>query len=450
MGKPEQVGRNSFSPAHGRPAPDLFSASSRFLLGLFRMVGLLLRDFRNDHCLLHASSLAFSTILAIVPFFALTFALLKGLGVPDRLEPLLLAQVTAGSQEMAGRMLSFIGNTNMGSLGAIGLIALIITVLFLLGSVEESFNAIWGVREDRPLPRKLCDYLSVLTVVPILILAAVGVTTFLENKSIVGWFMTREYLGELFLGFLQLVPYVSIWLAFTALYLFVPNTRVRFVSALMGGVFAGTVWQIAQWGYLHFQLGVGRYNAIYGTFSFLPIFMMWLFTSWLIVLFGVELVYAHQNRRTLQLECHGKELSPAARVELALTLLVECVVFFRRGTPLSAEQLSTELALPLRQVKQTLEELERCGFLARLAGNAPRWHPAWEPSVMSVSDLLTALSSVGGGCLVPEASRCEELVRRVLARAMSGSEAALEGVTMGVLADLLEKKNEIEGGEELQ
>ncbi len=441
-GTPKKPGMNSLRPsALRRLDPDACSGPSRYLLRALQTVSLIIRDFRNDQCILHASALTFSTILAIVPFFALTFALLKGLGVPNRMEPLILERVTAGSQEMAGRILSFINNTNMGSLGAIGLIALIITVLSLLGSVEESFNVIWGVREDRTLSRKVSDYLSILTIVPILILVAIGITTFLEDRDIVEWLTTREYFGEALLGGVQLVPYVSIWLAFTALYLFIPNTKVRLTSAILGGVLAGTVWQIAQWGYLHFQIGVGRNNAIYGTLAFLPICLVWLFTSWIILLLGVEVVYAHQNRRTLRLECHGKELSRAARLELALTLLVECTLFFRRGAPLSAEEMALELSLPLRQVKQSLEELERSGVLARLAGDTPRWHPAREPSTMQVSDLLEQLGSTGSRCLVAETGRCEELIRRVLSQAASGSATALEGVTIGNLADLLERED---------
>ncbi len=132
-----------------REQPGRDSLTSNPILRGFRIPSLLFRNFWTDHCLLHASALSYSTILAIVPFFVLTFALLKGLGVPDRMEPLILQQVTAGSQEMALKILSFINNSNMASLGAFGLIALVLTVLFLLGSIEESFNVIWGVREDR-------------------------------------------------------------------------------------------------------------------------------------------------------------------------------------------------------------------------------------------------------------------------------------------------------------
>jgi membrane protein len=330
----------------------------------------------------------------------------------------------------------------MGSLGAIGLTALIITILSLLGSIEEAFNAIWGVREDRSFSRKFSNYLSVMASAPFLIMAAVSITTFLENQAVIRWFMDREYIGDLLLVTLKLIPYVSVWVAFTFLYLFIPNTSVRLTSALFGGVLAGTTWQVAQWGYIHFQVGVGKYNAIYGTLSLLPIFMIWLYTSWIIVLFGVEVVYAHQNRRTLRLEYHGKSLSHAARLELALTLLVECSAAFRRGTPRTAEQMAAGLGLPVRQVKDLLGELERVGFLSRLAGDNPEWHPAREPASVPVSEVLQRLSLVGGRCLIPQAGRCEELIRKVLGRAASGSEAALEGVTIGTLADLLEEQTD--------
>ena len=441
---PKKLGIDSLAPpALWRLDPDDYTGLKRRLISALQMTTLVLRDFWSDQCLLHAAALTFTTILSLVPFFALTFALLKGFGVQNQLEPLILERVTAGSQEMVGRIISYINNTNVGSLGAIGLTALIITILSLLGSIEEAFNAIWGVREDRSFSRKFSNYLSVMASAPFLLLAAVSITTFLENQAVIRWFLDREYLGDLLLCSLKLIPYVSVWVAFTFLYLFIPNTKVRLTSALVGGVLAGTIWQVAQWGYIHFQVGVGKYNAIYGTLSLLPIFMIWLYASWIIVLFGVEMVYAHQNRRTLRLEYHGKTLSHAARLELALTLLVECSASFRRGVPHTAEQMAAGLALPVRQVKDLLGELERVGYLSRLAGDNPEWHPAREPASVPVSEVLSRLTMAGGTCLVPQAGRCEELIRKVLARAASGSEAALEGVTIGALAELLESENEL-------
>lgn len=437
-GNPDNLGIDSLKPSTLRRLdPDDYTGARRRLISSLQLVTLVVRDFWYDHCLLHASSLTFATILAIVPFFALAFALLKGLGVQNRLEPIILGQVTAGSHETVTRIISFINNTNMGSLGAIGLTVLILTVLSLLFSVEDAFNTIWGVREDRSLARKFSDYLSVMTSAPLLMLVAISLTTFLENQAIVRWLMEREYVGEVLLSVLQFIPYISVWVALTLLYLFIPNTRVRLQSAVIGGILAGTVWQIAQWCYLTFQIGVGRYNAIYGTLALLPIFMIWLYTSWIIVLFGVEVVYAHQNRKTLRLECHGKTLSHASRLELALTLLVECAVSFRLGTHLSAEQMAEKFALPLRQVQQMLDELEQSGLLGRRAGNDPVWHPAREPAALAVSDVLERLSRSGSRCLVPQDSTCEQLIRSVLATSVSGSEAALAGMTIGDMADLL-------------
>lgn len=438
-GPPLKPGLRSLRPsALWRLDPDDYTGLRRRLIRALQMVTLVARDFWNDQCLLHASSLTFSTLFAIVPFFALAFALLKGVGVPNRLEPFILEQVTAGSQETVGRIISFINNTSMSSLGTAGLIALTLTLLSLLLGIEEAFNAIWGVTENRALVRKIRDYLAVLVSAPILMLVAVTLTTFLENRTIVGWLVERKYLGDLLLTTLKLATYVSAWVALTFLYLVIPNTKVRFSSAVIGGILAGTTWEIAQWCYITFQVGVSRYNAIYGTLSLLPIFMIWIYTSWIIVLLGVEVVYAHQNRRTLRLECHGEPLSHEARRELALTLLVECVVSFRRGTLLSEEQMAAELSLPVRQVKQSLGELERSGLLARLAGDSPGWHPAQEPAKLSVSEVMQRLETAGSSCLLPEASRCEELVRKVLALASSGAATALEGVTLGALADLLE------------
>ena len=440
-GAPEKLGIDALAPPGlWRLDPAAYPGASRLLIRVLQMATLIIRDFWSDRCLLHAAALTFTTLLSLVPFCALSFALLKGFGVQNRLEPLILEQVAAGSQEVVSQIVTSINNTNVRSLGAIGLAGLIITVLSLLGSIEEAFNAIWGVHEDRPFSRKFISYLSVISGAPFLILAAVGITTSLENQGVIGWLMEREYLGELFLFALNLVPYVSVWVAFTFLYLLIPNARVRFTSALVGGILAGTIWQVAQWGYIHFQVGVGKYNAIYGTLALLPIFMIWLYTSWIIVLFGVELVYAHQNRATLRLEYHGTSLNHAARVEMALTILLASAAAFRRGTSRTAEEMATGLALPVRQVKELLGELERLGYLSRLAGENPAWHPAREPGLIPVSEVVAQLNLAGGVCLIPRVDRCEELIRTVLRRAASGSETALEGVTIGTLAGLLEEE----------
>ena len=267
-----------------------------------QIMALVVKDFWFDQCILRASALSFATILSLVPFFALTFAVLKGLGVQNKLEPLILEQVAAGSEEIVEKIVSYINNTNMTSLGAIGLATLIVTVITLLGNIEEAFNVIWGVRETRSLYRKFSDYLSVVISGPILLMAATSITTSLQSQAVTKWLEANAYFGTVLFFFFHILPYLSVSIALVFLYIFIPNTKVRFGSALVGGTLAGTSWQIAQWGYLHFQVGVSKYNAIYGTLAVLPVFMVWIYTSWLIVLFGVEMVCAHQNIRTFRRE----------------------------------------------------------------------------------------------------------------------------------------------------
>lgn len=422
-------------PGLWRLDPFRYTGWKRYLAGIWQMTAFVLRDFFEDHCLLQASALSFTTILSIVPFFALTFAVLKGFGVQNLLEPLILNQVAAGSQEIVSKIVTYINNTNMKSMGTVGLFMLIITAISLLASVEESFNHIWGVREDRSLRQKFSDYLSVTLSAPLLTLAAVSITTSLENQTVVLWLLDREYLGDVLLAGARLFPYVSIWIALVFLYMFIPNTKVRFSSAMVGGILAGTVWQIAQWGYIHFQVGVGRYNAIYGTLALVPIFMIWIYTSWLIVLFGVEVVYAHQNRRSIRQECHGIPLSHAFREELALSLLAECAAdFLSRQNPRTLEQLTEGIHLPARQVRELLGDLEEEGFLARLAGDEPHWHPECDPNRLKVAEVLTRLRQRGGSCIGAETGGDWEPVRRVLYRSSLAVEREMGELTVGDLA----------------
>ena len=253
------------------------------------------RSFSEHQGSLRAAALTYTTILSLVPFLAIAFSVLKGLGVQNALEPLLLQVAGESSRETVQRIVDYVNNTNVKSLGMIGLLMLMVTVLSLLSTIEEAFNTTWGVKESRPLSRRFSDYLSVVVVGPLLLVVALSMTTTLQSQWLVQWLIHKTVLGEAVVALFRLVPYISIWCALTFLYVFIPNVQVRFRSAVLGGVVAGTIWQIAQWGYFHFQVGVAGYNAIYGTLAALPIFLVWVYTSWLIVLFGLEVVKAHHG-----------------------------------------------------------------------------------------------------------------------------------------------------------
>lgn len=411
--------------------PEAYRGVRRHGVKYLQIMALVVKDFWDDQCLLRASALSFTSILSLVPFFALTFAVLKGLGVHNKVEPLILDQVAAGSQEIVGRIISYINNTNMASLGAIGLVTLMVTVITLLGNIEEAFNVIWGVRETRSLYRKFSDYLSVAISGPLLLLAATSITTSLQSQALVQWIMQTSYLGDPLLFLFRLAPYLSIWVAMVFLYIFIPNTKVSFKSALIGGVLAGTAWQAAQWGYIHFQVGVGKYNAIYGTLSVLPIFMVWIYTSWVIVLFGVEVVYAHQNIKTFRHEARSAAISHGTKELLTLAILLEIAESFYYNRPSwTPERLAGELDVPVRMVRELLDQLASAGYVAETAGESPFYLPARELEHIVVVDVLATLKDYGGSCKITKITRGEEMLQEILARADDCRATAMAGMTL--------------------
>jgi len=254
----------------------------------------LVAKFIDDRCTTLASALSFSSMLSIVPFLAIVFAILKALDVHTTLAPMLLSNLAVGSQEIVVRILRYIDNTRVGSLGAVGLITLFLSVIATLDNVEEAFNQICGIGRGKAVHHKLRDYLIVIFSIPLLIGLAVTITTSLQHRGVVQWFLQLPGVGHLLL--LRIVPWLSIWIALVCLYQFIPNLRIRFRHALAGGLIAGTAWQLAQWAFIHFQLGVSRHNAIYGTLALLPVFMMWIYTCWVIVLAGMEIVWYLHNK----------------------------------------------------------------------------------------------------------------------------------------------------------
>jgi membrane protein len=414
--------------------PDSYQGLKRLGVKFLQVFALVVKDFWDDQCLLRASALAFTSILSLVPFCALAFAVLKGLGVQNRLEPFLLEQVTAGSQEVVSHIISYINNTNMTSLGTFGLLSLLVTVVTLLGNIEEAFNVIWGVQETRSLKRKFSDYLSVIVSGPLLLFTAISITTSLQSQELVGWLLNTVYLGDLVFVLFRLAPYVSIWVALVFLYIFIPNTVVRFRSALLGGVLAGTCWQLAQWLYIHLQVGVARYNAIYGTLAVLPVLLVWIYTSWLIVLFGVEVVYAHQNIRTFRREVRAPALNHRLRELLTLAVMETIATAFIANRPCwSAERLAEELDVPVRVVRDLLGELQRAGFLVATLDDLPCYQPAREPDQIMVAEILELVARMGGSWTINRMNDTEQHLAELLRRLENAQQQSLSGLTLRAL-----------------
>ncbi len=250
-----------------------------FLIRQIRIFLLAFRGFREDKCQLRASALTFYSLLSVVPILAMAFGVSKGFGMDKLLEERILERFQE-QQEVASRLIafatSFLENTKGGIIAGVGVALLFWTIVKVLGNIEQSFNDIWGVKQGRTLARKFTDYLSLMLIAPLLfimsgsvtVLITSEVTAIMEKISILG------AVGPLIFTLLKLLPYMMIWLLFTVLYMMMPNTRVKFRSALFGGVIAGTIYQLVQWVYINFQIGVSSYGAIYGSFAALPLLLV--------------------------------------------------------------------------------------------------------------------------------------------------------------------------------
>ncbi len=347
--------------------PAELSLFQRILLRQVQTAALVIRDFGANQCLLRAAALTYYTMLSLVPLLALTFALLKAFGVQNLLQPLIIEKLNVGDGRVAEVILGYINNTQVTKLGAVGLIFLIIAVVSLLTNVEKSFNYIWGVKTVRPVLRRFADYLSVILVGPLLIITAISMTSTLASNSFVQKLIEMQMVGNLILLLFKVTPFVFMWLAFTGLYVFMSNIKVEWRAAFVGGVVGGTLWQIAQVGYVHFQVGVGRYNAIYGTMAALPIFMVWLYLSWVIVLFGLGVCYAKQNLRTSGRDLRGSEVSRNSFEQVALVLLVTLADRFAKGEPpVSLEHLAKHLFIPPRLCRSIITLLLKIGFVTEI------------------------------------------------------------------------------------
>jgi membrane protein len=308
------------------------SAIQWLMIRLVRTVILSVRGFTRHHDTLRASALTFFTLLSLVPVAAMAFGIAKGFGFERRLQKELLI----------GFAQNMLDNTKGGMIAGIGVIVLFWAIIKVLGNIENSFNHIWGVR-PRTFVRKLSDYLTIMLIGPVLIIMSGSVTVFItaQISAISGRFELLQMVGPAIYVGLKLLPYSLVWMLFTLIYMIMPNTRVRFDSALLAGFVAGSTFQVVQAAYIQFQIIVAKYNAIYGSFAALPLFLIWLQISWFIVLIGAEISHAYQHSNYMDETAGGRELSISQTRLLALTVCCHIVRLFQHGR---SAQTATQIA----------------------------------------------------------------------------------------------------------
>jgi len=335
----------------------------KYAYHLSRSLYIASKGFFEDLCFLRASALTFYTLMSIVPILAMSFAIAKGFGFQTNLEEQLYHQFAEQKKlikEAIGFARNLLEETKGGLIAGIGLIVLFWTVIKVVHNIEESMNSIWNVEKSRSLARKFSDYFALMIISPIFFFMASSFTVFVVSRiqTYIGELPLYETVSSFILFLLKLTPYCLIWVLFTFLYLFIPNTKVRFLSGFLAGVVAGTVYQFVQWGYIYFQIGTSRYNAIYGSFAALPLFLMWVFISWVIFLFGTELAYALQNVR--KYEYSWKILRKNRRFDLILSLWIvhqAIIRFHEKEKGIIKDEIFELLEIPYSIVEKAIDGL---------------------------------------------------------------------------------------------
>ena len=383
---------------------DKLDPRKSFWITQLRVLLLAIRRFYDDKCELRASALTFYTLLSIVPVVAMAFGVAKGFGLEKVLEAQLLAKLE-GQPEVADRILGFartlLENTKGGAIAGVGVALLFWSVIKVLGNIENSFNDIWGVKKARSLGRKLADYLSVMMICPVLLITASSMTVLLTTQitSMLERLSFLGYAAGMIIFLLRLLPYAVIWVLFTFMYVFMPNTKVQLKSALWGGIVAGTVYQLAQFAYIKFQLGVSSYGAIYGSFAALPLFLVWLQLSWLIVLFGAEVSFARQNVAAYEFEADCSKLSHSFKRMVALVITHHCVkAFLQAQKPPTAQEISQALEIPIRLARSALFELTEAKILSEVVANEGAdiaFQPGCHVDGLTVTKILGRLDRQG-------------------------------------------------------
>ena len=361
------------------------------------------KGFREDRCDLRASSLTLFTLLSIVPVMAMAFGIAKGFGFQQILEERVL-ELFAGQEEIIENVLEFSTNllekTQGGLMALFGLILLFYILIKLIGHIENAFNKIWWIKDDRPFIKKITDYIAISLTAGIMVVFSSSVnifitaylTKFLSNIQLPG-----DIINLISLGF-KIFPFLPIWILFIFFYMFIPNKKADIKSALAGGLIAGTIFQIAQMSYIKFQVGVSSYNAIYGSFAALPLFLIWLQASWAIVLFGAEIAFSWENTETLETQdIDYDKISIRLKKLIILRIVHLCVNrFANKKTPAFDIYISTKMKIPLKIVKVLVAKLVECRVLLEVNWKKGIGYvPASDIECLTICDVLTAFELRG-------------------------------------------------------
>jgi membrane protein len=367
----------------------------RFTVRFIRIFYAVLRDLADGQLTLRAMSLVYTTLLSIVPLLAVSFSVLKAFGVHNQIGPILtslLAPLGERGSEITTNIIGFVENMKVGVLGAVGVAMLFYTVVALMQKIESAFNYTWRVTQSRPLSQRFSDYLSVLMIGPVLIFTAIGLTGTMLNNDFTIWLSEFDVFGILIKQITRLLPYFLIICAFTFVYIFIPNTKVTFKAALIGGVISGVLWETSGWLFASFVVASGQHAAVYSAFATLMLLLIWLHLGWIILLVGASIAFYVQNPEYLSSTRSQRLLSNEMKERLALLVMTKIAErYYRKKPAYTAKVLASQLKTPCDILCRILDALERKKILKQSNDKIPVYLPAKPLDEMTLSDVFGAI-----------------------------------------------------------
>jgi membrane protein len=358
-----------------------------------------LGHFFDYHSVMKASALTYFSLLSVVPMAALVFAVAKNLGMEKILQQEIISRLS-GREEVINWVIqlanTLLNKTKSGVIAGVGLAILFWAVIRLIMNMENAFNDIWEVKRGRSFTRKISDYTAIIIVSPIIFVFSIAITVYfatrLQSTFISGYL---KYLNH----FLNLLPYLLLWILFTILYKALPNTKVKFSTAIPAGIIAGSIFQIVQWAFVKFQIGVSNFNALYGSFAALPLFMIWVQTAWLIVLFGGYFSYTLQNFEKFEYDKDTEKISIHYRYSIAI-LIIHYIIdkFIHESPPPTVEEISEKNKLPSRLVRSVINQLEEAKIVAPVISSSTEeigYLPAVDINKIDIIEVMSRLNHLG-------------------------------------------------------
>lgn len=368
---------------------------------LLKTINLSVRSFLDRGLQTQAAAMTFKTVLAIVPALALVFAIGKGFGTQGTLQDELFHYFPSQSEALEkafGFVDRYLAQSSEGIFVGVGIVFLLYTLISLLGSVEDAFNTIWGVKKGRSMLRKITDYTSILLLLPVLLICSSGITVFMS--SALQTVLPFEFISPLISYIVDFLGLALLWIFFMGAYLLIPNTRVKWQNALAAGIIAGSCFYVLQWLFVSGQIYVTKYNAIYGSFAFLPLLLLWLQFVWLITLSGGVVCYSAQNIANFSYSNKMADMSLAYRQEVSVGIMTLIVQRFEQQRLVDRHELVDQYGLPVRLVDTALNDLVKAGLVNRVIADHDRadevaFAPAIDCQLITINSVLDRLDHAG-------------------------------------------------------